>query len=140
MLGRIRRYLDLYDGPLAKFDGFCHWLDRWHLIPQPLLKRICDRFEARLGEPPDEFEEFDTTEAEFDAMAAASQTVAVGGASEVMRRTMGVDDFYVEDEPLADVLAAFDRGEKGFTAMPEHVRRQWAEDWGSPADSVYDKE
>jgi hypothetical protein len=48
MLGRIRRYLDLYDSPLAKFDGFCHWLDRWHLMPQRLLYKVCDRFEAQI--------------------------------------------------------------------------------------------
>lgn len=28
------------------------------------------------------------------------------------------DDFYEEDEPLEDLIAAFERGEKGVTAPP----------------------
>jgi hypothetical protein len=31
------------------------------------------------------------------------------------------DDFFVEDEPVADVLAAFNAGEKGFTAPPTGI-------------------
>lgn len=31
------------------------------------------------------------------------------------------DDFYEEDEPLEDVIAAFDRGEKGLTIGPKRL-------------------
>lgn len=36
---------------------------------------------------------------------------------------MGSDDFFVPDEPVADVLAAYEAGDKGVTAPPsKHTR------------------
>jgi hypothetical protein len=31
---------------------------------------------------------------------------------------MDDDDFYEDDEPVSELLAAFDRGQQGFTALP----------------------
>jgi len=39
---------------------------------------------------------------------------------------MSDDDFYVEDEPLEDIIAAWNAGEKGYTAPP--VRTYWSQD------------
>lgn len=52
--------------------------------------------------------------------AAADLAIAVFGTW--YRQTYGIDldsDFYVEDEPLEDVKAAWDRNEKHLTAPPE---------------------
>lgn len=34
------------------------------------------------------------------------------------------DDFYEEDEPVADVVRAFEEGERGVTAPPESDHRR----------------
>ncbi len=31
------------------------------------------------------------------------------------------DDFYEDDEPVSELLAAYDRGERGFTAPPSEA-------------------
>lgn len=36
------------------------------------------------------------------------------------------DDFFVEDEPVEDVIAAFERADKHLTQAPESVRREIA--------------
>jgi hypothetical protein len=35
-------------------------------------------------------------------------------------RSMDSDDFYEDDEPVEEIMAAFERGEKGVTAPPSH--------------------
>ncbi len=66
---------------------------------------------------------------------------------------MGATDFYEDDEPIEDVIAAFDAGEKGVTRpppgwtgpvrdadepVPAIVSRTWGRDWDNPVDSLYD--
>jgi hypothetical protein len=73
------------------------WHHHIHLIPGWLFRFICDRFERSV------WAEFDTTEAEIDAMMAGADPD---------------ETFYEEDEPVAEVLAAYERGVKGVTARP----------------------
>ena len=44
------------------------------------------------------------------------------------------EDFYEDDEPLEDVIAAFDAGPHGVTARPRRVQH-WVHDFGATLDS-----